>query len=200
MLKAKYSKLNQTICDVCRRTVEREPAGDSGATNTSSSHHKDPGDGTAQVEQRRRKGRQEKDDVPPPSPIQHALGQVSYCTSHDTPQYKDICLLYSFIKLFINLEDWLEYNLRESHCFFDFHRWFQRFCSPQEIPVLHRGPLFCLILCLALLPHLHRPQFLQAMRSSQWSSFHSCCKGLKVSSKHQGAAPLAPWFIGGNIF
>lgn len=94
--------------------MEREHAGDSGATNTSSSHHKDPGDGTAQVEQ-------EKDDVPPPSPIQRALGQVSYCTSHDTPQYKDICLLYSFIKLFINLEDWLEYNLereRESYCFF----------------------------------------------------------------------------------
>lgn len=98
ILKAKYSKLNQTICDVCRRIVEREHAGDSGATNTSSSHHKDPGDGTAQVEQRRRKGRQEKDDVPPPSPIQHALGQVSYCTSHDTPQYKDICLLYSSLQ------------------------------------------------------------------------------------------------------
>lgn len=84
--------------------------------------------------------------------------------------------------------------------FFYFHRWFQRFCSPQEIPVLDQGPLFCLILCLALLSHLHRPQFLQAMRSNQWRSFHSCCKRLKVSSKHQGAAPLAPWLIGGNIF
>lgn len=75
--------------------MEREHAADSGAANTSSSHQNGPRDVTAQVEQRCRKGRQEKDDVPPPSSIQNALEQVSCCTSHNESQQNAICLLYS---------------------------------------------------------------------------------------------------------
>lgn len=136
--------------------MERENADDSGATNTSSSLQNVPKDITAQVEQKCRKGRQEKDDVSPPSPIQNALEQVSCCTSHNESQCCMFIVL--FIKHLINLDDVYDSSLRESHFFlFLFCRWFQKCCSPQETPPQHKGLPFCLILCLALPPHLSSP-------------------------------------------
>lgn len=65
--------------------MEREHADDPSSTSRGFSHHKVPRNGIPRAEQKHQKGRQEKDDVPPPSPIQHALGQVSSCTSLANP-------------------------------------------------------------------------------------------------------------------
>lgn len=80
------SKLNAYYMNVIfRHTVEREHADDPSSTSRGFSHHKVPRNGIPRAEQKHQKGRQEKDDVPPPSPIQHALGQVSSCTSLANP-------------------------------------------------------------------------------------------------------------------
>lgn len=80
------SKLNAYYLYVIfRHTVEREHADDPSSTSRGSSHHKVPRNSIPRAEQKHQNGRQEKDDMPPPSPIQHALGQVSSCTSLAIP-------------------------------------------------------------------------------------------------------------------
>lgn len=66
--------------------MDREHADDPSSTSMGSSRHKVPRNGIPRAEQKHQRGTgQEKDDVPPPSPIQRALGQVSSCTSLATP-------------------------------------------------------------------------------------------------------------------